>query len=112
MINGKMQIEYKEKEFAKVEATLEKVAELLAFVKVYGADYYDYYYELILNINNLSEHYLQSLNSDVIDKLYMVYSTAKKKRRGNKYVFEEIRMVLYNISSVARVEVSDRRKRR
>lgn len=102
--------EYLKNQYNSVESTLKKVAELLAFIKVYGSIYNDYYYRHILNINNIMEHYLKNLDHKIIDKLYEVYSTAKNENKSEREIFEELRIVLYNFSSMITTDVIERRK--
>lgn len=102
---------YRKEQLNKVETVLKKVSELIAFIKVYGALYDNYYNAFILNINNLSEHYLQTSNSEIIDSLYNVYSSAKEENKSEKEIFEQLRAVLYKLPAFTITETSDRRAR-
>ena len=102
---------YRKDQLNKIENVLRKSSELIAFIKVYGALYDNYYNAFILNINNLSEHYLQTSNSEIIDSLYNVYATAKEEKKSEKEVFETLRAVLYELPAISITEVNDRRAR-
>lgn len=84
MADYEMLEKYRKEQLNKIENILKKSSELIAFIKVYGALYDNYYNALILNINNLSEHYLQTSNCEIIDSLYNVYTTAKEEKNLKK----------------------------
>lgn len=104
-------LKYRKDQLNSIETVLKKVAELTAFIKVYGALYDNYYYSLILNINNISEHYLQNLNAELIDRLYDIYCTSKEENKDEKEIFEQLREILYKLPSTTITEVSNRRAR-
>ena len=60
----------------------------------------------------MSEHFLQSSNSKVIDELYALYSSLKKLKKSKEEIFEELRSVLYKLPAFEIVETSKRAKRR
>ena len=103
--------QYRKDQFAKVETVLRKSSELIAFIRVYGALYDNHYNAFILNLNNVNEHYLQNLDSQLIDKLYDVYASAKEENKSEKENFEQLRAVLYKLPVLSITEVSDRRQR-
>ena len=103
--------QYRKYQFAKVETVLRKSSELIAFIRVYGALYDNNYNAFILNLNNVNEHYLQNLDSQLIDKLYDVYASAKEENKSEKEIFEQLRAFLYKLPVPSITEVSDRRQR-
>ena len=103
--------QYRKDQFAKVETVLRKSSELIAFIRVYGALYDNNYNAFILNLNNVNEHYLQNLDSQLIDKLYDVYASAKEENKSEKEIFEQLRAFLYKLPVPSITEVSDRRQR-
>ncbi len=104
-------IKYRKDQLNRVETVLKKVAELISFIRVYGSLYDNYYYSLILNINNISEHFLQNLNSELIDRLYAVYFNAKEENKSEKEIFEQLRIILQKLPAINITEVIDRRER-
>ena len=103
--------QYRKDQFAKVETVLRKSSELIAFIRVYGALYDNNYNAFILNLNNVNEHYLQNLDSQLIDKLYDVYASAKEENKSEKENFEQLRAFLYKLPVPSITEVSYRRQR-
>lgn len=102
---------YRKNQLKNIETVLKKSSELIAFIKVYGALYDNYYNGLILNLNNINEHFLQSLNSQIIDGLYDVYSTAREQNKPEKETFEQLRLILEKLPVLTITEVSDRARR-
>lgn len=102
---------YRKDELNKIENILKKSLELIAFIKVYGSLYDKHYNSFILNINNLSEHYLQNFNSDIIDRLYNVFTIAKEEKKSEQEIFEILRKELYNLPAYSITEVNDRSAR-
>ena len=103
--------QYRKDQFVKVETVLRKSSELIAFIRVYGALYDNNYNAFILNLNNVNEHYLQNLDSQLIDKLYDIYASAKEENKSEKEIFEQLRAFLYKLPVPSITEVSDRRQR-
>ena len=103
--------QYRKEQFKKVETTLKKSSELIAFINVYGALYDNYYNAFILNLNNINEHFLQSFDSQIIDGLYEVYSTAKEQSKSEKETFEQLREILYKLPAPTITETSARSQR-
>lgn len=91
-----------------IKGVLDKSSELIAFIKVYGSMYDKYYMSFIVNINNLSERYMHSLNSDVIDSLYNAYCSFKEASDSEKEIFEKLRIELYKIPTFSIIEVPER----
>ena len=104
--------EYRKQELSNIQSTLIKASELIAFIRVYGSMYDEHYEGFILNINNISEHYLQDLNPEVINSLYDLYSTLKQKTENEEEIFKQLRMALYGLSAFRVTETNARRKRK
>ena len=104
--------DYWEKQYNSTVETLNKLSELIAFINTYGKLYDKYYEAFIINLNNVSEHFLQSSNSKVIDELYALYYSLKKLKKSKEEIFEELRSVLYKLPAFEIVETSKRAKRR
>ena len=102
---------YREDKFENTLMVLNKSAELIAFIKVYGALYDDYYNAFILNLNNINERFLETGNAQIIEKLYGVYSNAKEAKKTDKEVFEQLRKVLYELPALSIMETADRAQR-
>lgn len=111
MLNYEYITKYRKEQLNKIKLVLKKSSELIAFVKVYGALYDDYYNRFIFSINNLSERYLQTENSELIDNLYNIYSTLREQKKSEKEIFERLRFELYNLPAFVIAEVSDRNKK-
>lgn len=111
MSDYEMIAKYRKTQLNKVEIILKKVATLNAFISVYGALYDNYYYAYILNLNNISEHYLENFNSEYIDRLYDIYSIAKEEEKSEKEIFEQLRIVLQKLPAFTVTETSVRRLR-
>lgn len=99
MSNHETMRELKKEKFNEIETILKKVAELSAFIKTYGYGYYynnEGYINLIIVLNNISEHYLQDPNFDskAIDNLYDIYSTAKEENKSEKEIFDKLTVEL------------------
>lgn len=99
MSNHETMRELKKEKFNEIETILKKVAELSAFIKTYGYGYYynnEGYIDLIIVLNNISEHYLQDPNFDskAIDNLYDIYSTAKEENKSEKEIFDKLTVEL------------------
>ncbi len=104
--------EYRKQELSNIQSTLIKASELIAFIRVYGSMYDEHYEGFILNINNISEHYLQDLNPEVINSLYDLYSTLKQKTENEEEIFKQLRMALYCIPAFRVTETKTRRRRK
>ena len=94
---------YRKDELNKIENILKKSLELIAFIKVYGSLYDKHY--------NSFEHYLQNFNSDIIDRLYNVFTIAKEEKKSEQEIFEILRKELYNLPAYSITEVNDRSAR-
>lgn len=70
---------------------------LIAFINTYGSLYDDYYFSLILNLNNIIEHYLLNGDPSVIGKIYFVYQHCMSNNKTEKETYEELRNVLYQL---------------
>lgn len=103
--------EYQNNQLDSIENVLKKANELLAFIRVYGSIYNDNYFAYILNLNNVIEHYLKNLNSDVIDKLYCLFSSLKESNKSEKEILQELLIILSKLPVPAIVEISDRSAR-
>ena len=101
---------YFEKKYDKTVETLNKLAELIAFINTYGKLYTKYYEAFIINLNNMSEHFLQSSDSKVIDELYTLYSSLRELKKSKKEIFEALQIVLCNLPAFEIVETSTREK--
>ena len=112
MLDYKEVNEYRKQKLNNVQNVLRKASELIAFIRVYGSLYDEHYNGFILNINNISEHYLQDFNSEVLDYLYDVYATLKQKTNDEEEIFKQFRMVLYNLPAFRVTETNARRKRK
>ena len=102
---------YFEKKYDKTVETLNKLAELIAFINTYGKLYTKYYEAFIINLNNMSEHFLQSSDSKVIDELYTLYSSLRELKKSKKEIFEALQIVLCNLPAFEIVETSTREKK-
>ena len=103
---------YFEREYNKTVETLNKLSELIAFINTYGELYDKHYEGFIINLNNVSEHFLQSSNSKVIDELYALYSSLRELKKSKQEIFEALQIALCNIPAFEIVETSIRAKRR
>ena len=101
---------YFEKKYDKTVETLNKLSELIAFINTYGKLYTKYYEAFIINLNNMSEHFLQSSDSKVIDELYTLYSSLRELKKSKKEIFEALQIVLCNLPAFEIVETSTREK--
>ncbi len=104
-------VEYRKDQLNSIENVLKKVSKLIAFIRVYGALYADYYYALILNINNISERYLENFDAELIHRLYNIYLTAKQEKKSEREIFEQLRIVLYKLPAFTVMETNNRRLR-
>lgn len=111
MADYEVLVKYRKDELNRIENVLKKSLELIAFIKVYGALYDKHYNGFIININNLSENYLQTSNPEIIDRLYNIYTTAKEEKKSEKEVFELLRAELYNLPAFSIAEINDRSAR-
>ena len=102
--------DYRDSQYDKTVETLNKLAELIAFINTYGPLYDKHYEGFIINLNNVSEHFLQSSNSKVIDELYALYSSLRELKKSKQEIFEELRNVLYELPTFEIVETSAREK--
>ena len=102
---------YFEKKYDKTVETLNKLSELIAFINTYGKLYTKYYEAFIINLNNVSEHFLQSSDSKVIDELYTLYSSLRELKKSKKEIFEALQIVLCNLPAFEIVETSTREKK-
>ena len=102
---------YRKDQFIMIQKVLNKSSELITFIRVYGSLYDTYYNGFILNLNNISERYLESLDSRVIDRLYDAYTTARENKT-EKETFEQLRNILYELPVSTISEVSERTERR
>lgn len=109
MNNYEIAENYRKEQFKRIESVLKKVSEIIAFVRVYGSVYDSYYNAIILNLNNISEHFLETLDSKIIDRLYDTYSRAKFANKSSQEIFEE--MNFYNLPVYAITETAARRRR-
>mgnify|MGYP005800435047 FL=1 len=73
---------YFKKKYDKTVETLNKLSELIAFINTYGKLYTKYYEAFIINLNNVSEHFLQSSDFKVIDELYTLYSSLRELNKS------------------------------
>ena len=102
---------YFKKKYDKTVETLNKLSELIAFINTYGKLYTKYYEAFIINLNNVSEHFLQSFDSKVIDELYTLYSSLRELKKSKQEIFEALQIVLCNLPAFEIVETSTREKR-
>ena len=103
--------DYRDSQYDKTVETLNKLAELIAFINTYGPLYDKHYEGFIINLNNVSEHFLQSSNSKVIDELYALYSSLRELKKSKQEIFEALQIVLCNLPAFEIVETSTREKR-
>ena len=73
-------------QFKRVNRRLAKTGELIAFINTYGRLYDKFYYALILNLNNIIEHYLVTGNDKIISYLGVVYDQAKGDNKTEKEI--------------------------
>lgn len=102
---------YRRDNFDKTLMVLNKTSELIAFIKIYGALYDRYYNAFILNLNNINERFLETGKSEIIDRLYSVYSNAKEANKTDKEIFIQLRKVLYELPALSIMETADRAER-
>ena len=102
---------YFEKKYDKTVETLNKLSELITFINTYGKLYTKYYEAFIINLNNVSEHFLQSSDSKVIDELYTLYSSLRELKKSKKEIFEALQIVLCKLPAFEVVETSTREKK-
>ena len=91
---------------------LEYSSKLISFINTYGPLYDDYYFSLVLNLNNIIEHYLLNGDPKVIGKIYLVYQHCKYYQKNEKETYEELRNVLYQLPVNSISAVKQRSARR
>ena len=99
-------------QFKRVNRRLAKTGELIAFINTYGRLYDKFYYALILNLNNIIEHYLVTGNDKIISYLGVVYDQAKGDNKTEKEIYEILRDEFYRLPVFTINEVEQRRLRR
>lgn len=99
-------------QFRNVNRRLAKTGELIAFINTYGRLYDKFYYALILNLNNIIEHYLVTGNDKIISYLGVVYDQAKGDNKTEKEIYEILRDEFYRLPVYTINEVEQRRLRR
>ena len=102
---------HKENIFRRTNKRLELVSKLIAFINTYGPSYDRFYYSLILNLNNIAEHYLVSGNDRIILSLYLVYSQSKANNKSEREIYNDLRNELYQLPVYTINEVEQRRLR-
>ena len=103
---------YKREQYKKTVETLNKLSEIIAFINVYGPLYYSYYEGFIVDLNNISEHFLQSSDSKVIDELYVLFVALTKSKKTTGEIFEELKTLLNNLPHFQVDETPTRENRR
>lgn len=103
--------DYKNNIFRRTKIRLEFAYKIIAFINTYGPSYDRFYYSLILNINNIIEHYLLTGNDKIILSLYLVYTQAKANNKSEKETFNDLRNALYQLPVYTINEVEQRRLR-
>ncbi len=91
----------------RITKELNKLSELIAYIRVYSGAYY---FSLILNLNNVKEHYLENLNSELIDQLYEIY-LRNEHHQDERETFEQLRSTLEKLPAFTITEVTRRRER-
>ena len=105
-------IKYRRQElYGKTLITLGYTSILLAFINTYGKIYDQYYYALILNLNNIIEQYLITGDDKIILKLYLVYQKCISSKKTEKQTYNELRHTLYHLPVYSISEVTQRQKR-
>lgn len=104
--------DYKNNIFRRTNIRLGFAYKLIAFINTYGPSYDRFYYSLILNINNIIEHYLITGNDKIILSLHLVYTNAKAENKSEKEIFTDLRNALYQLPVYTINEVEQRRLRR
>ena len=98
--------------FDKTLYWLEYASKLIAFINTYGPLYDDYYFSLILNLNNIIEHYLLNGDPKVIGKVYLVYQHCRYYKKSERETYEELRNVLQQLPVHSISAVKQRSSRR
>lgn len=104
--------DYKNRFFQKTNSRLELASKIMAFINTYGPLYDRFYFALILNLNNIIEHYLVTGNDKIILSLYSVYSNDKAENKSEKEIFIDLRNVFYQLPVYTINEVEQRRLRK
>ena len=91
---------------------LETASKLIAFINTYGPLYDDYYFSLILNLNNITENYLLNGDPKVIGKVYLVYQHCRYYKKSEKETYDELRSILYQLPVYSISAVKQRSARR
>ena len=97
--------------FRKTKSRLEFASEIMAFINAYGYIYDKYYFALILNLNNIIEHYLITGNDKIILSLYSVYTRCKTENKTDREIYNELINEFYHLPVYTINEVEQRRLR-
>lgn len=111
MRNYEIAENYRIKQLQTIEGTLRKVSELIAFIRVYGSMFDDNYIAYVLNLNNISERFIQNFDSATIDDLYDTYLRLKQQTNTQE-IYEELRLKMQKLPAYMIVESSARQYRK
>lgn len=102
---------YRRDTYGKTLCTLGYTSVLMAFINTYGKIYDNNYFALILNLNNIIEHYLTTNNNEIITKLYNIYKKCIASGKTEKETYNELRHALYHLPVYSICEVIPRQRR-
>lgn len=103
--------EYRNAKFDRTMCWLEYASSLIGFINTYGPLYDDNYFSLILNLNNIVEHYLLTGDPKIIGRLTIISSKCVSDKKTEEETFKELRSVLYQLPVYSISEVNQRQAR-
>lgn len=111
MADSRILKEYRNAKYNRTMCWLEYASKLIGFINTYGPLYDDNYFSLILNLNNIVEHYLLSGNPGIIGKLTILFNGCVSNNKTEEETYKELRSVLYQLPVYSIQEVNQRQKR-
>ena len=100
--------EYRNAKFNRTMWWLEYAYRLIGFINTYGPLYDDNYFALVLNLNNIVEHYLLTGDPKIISGLTVISSKCTLDNKTAEETFKELRSVLYQLPVYSICEVDQR----
>ena len=103
--------EYRNGKFDRTMCWLGYAYKLIGFINTYGPIYDDNYFSLVLNLNNIVEHYLLTGDPKIISGLTTISSKCTSDNKTAEETFKELRSVLYQLPVYSVSEVNQRQAR-